>query len=67
MISFTFYTVLLTEGLHDVQVKAFGPDGKPIISSTKIRIPAADLSAPVRISYPQKGMTLMHCTDPRGR
>jgi LysM repeat protein len=56
VISFSLDTMQLTEGSHDVQVKAFGPDGKPVIANTRIKIPALDLTAPVRISYPQNGL-----------
>src|SRR5262249_43684952 len=56
VVSFSLDTMLLAEGLHDVQVKAYGSDGKVIVTSAKVRILTADLSAPVRISYPQNGI-----------
>lgn len=55
VITFTLDTTLLTEGVHSAQVRAYGPDGKASVADARIRIPAADLSAPVRISYPTKG------------
>jgi hypothetical protein len=55
IISFGLETVLLTAGTHDVTVKAYGVDGKASVVAGKLRIPAADLSAPVRIAYPQNG------------
>lgn len=55
IISFGLDTVLLAAGSHDVTIKAYGPDGKPSIATGKIRLPAADLSAPVRIAYPANG------------
>lgn len=58
IISFSLDTVMLAAGSHDVTVKAFGADGKPIVTSGKLRIPAADLSAPVRIAYPQNGTVI---------
>jgi LysM repeat protein len=56
VISFSLDTMQISEGSHDVLVKAFGPDGKPVIANTKVKVPALDLSAPVRISYPQNGL-----------
>src|SRR5579871_4828367 len=49
IISFGLETVLLTAGSHDVTVKAYGTDGKASVAAGKIKLPAADLSAPVRI------------------
>lgn len=56
VITFVVETLLLTEGLHDVEVKALSSDGKAVVSSSKVRIPGADLSAPVRIAYPPNGI-----------
>lgn len=56
VITFTLETMLLTEGNHDLLIKAFGPDGKPVEVPARIRIPGADLSAPVRIAYPLNGV-----------
>jgi LysM repeat protein len=56
ILSFSVDTLLLTAGAHDVMVKAIAPDGKSSSTTTRVRIPAADLSAPVRIAYPQNGM-----------
>jgi len=55
ILSFKLDTLLMSAGDHDVVVKAFSPDGKSSSSSAKLRIPAIDLNAPVRISYPQNG------------
>src|SRR5947207_2405600 len=56
VISFTLDATQMTEGIHTVQVKAIGPNGKVATSAAKLKIPAIDLSAPVRISYPQNGV-----------
>ncbi len=56
VITFTLETMLLTEGNHDLLIKAFGPDGKSVEAPARIRIPGPDLSAPVRIAYPQNGI-----------
>src|SRR5215213_10174836 len=53
ILSFKLDTLLMAAGDHDVIVKAYSPDGKSSSSSAKLRIPALDLNAPVRISYPQ--------------
>src|SRR5205085_769042 len=55
VITFSLDVMQLTEGSHDVQVKAYGPDAKAVIANSKVKIPAFDYSAPVRISYPQNG------------
>jgi LysM repeat protein len=55
IISFSLDTALLAAGSHDVMVKAYGPDGKPSVTQGRIKLPAADLSAPVRIAYPSNG------------
>lgn len=55
IISFSLDTLLLTAGSHEVSVKAYAADGKATSASTRLRIPQADLSAPVRIAYPQNG------------
>jgi hypothetical protein len=55
IISFKLDTLYLAAGDHDVVVKAYGSDGKPSSTNSRIRIPALDLNAPVRISYPQNG------------
>jgi len=55
VLTFTLDATLLSEGVHNAQVRAYGPDGKVSIADAKIRIPSADLSAPVRISYPRRG------------
>ncbi|MBM3496693.1 MAG: hypothetical protein FJX72_20590, partial [Armatimonadetes bacterium] len=56
VITFTLDTMLMTEGNHDLVIKAFGPDGKSVEAPARIRIPGADLSAPVRIAYPANGI-----------
>ncbi len=56
VISFRLETALLTEGDHDLTVRAWGGDGKPGIATARVRIPGADLSAPVRVSYPANGI-----------
>lgn len=56
VITFTLDTILLAEGSHEVQVKAYGADGRPAITRSSLRVAAADLSAPVRIAYPQNGI-----------
>ena len=56
VITFTLETMLLTEGNHDLLIKAFGPDGKSVEVPARIRIPGPDLTAPVRIAYPQNGI-----------
>src|SRR5207248_6397474 len=56
IITFTLETMYLTEGPHNVVVRAYSSDGKSASSSSRIRIPAADLSLPVRIAYPQNGI-----------
>lgn len=56
IITFSLDTVLLSEGSHDLLVKAVGPDGKSVTTSTRVRIPGVDLSAPVRIAYPRNGI-----------
>jgi LysM repeat protein len=58
VITFTLETMLLTEGNHDLLIKAFGPDGRSVEAPARIRIPGPDLSAPVRIAYPQNGITV---------
>lgn len=58
VITFSLDAVQLTEGTHDVLVKAFGPDGKPATASTKLRIPGIDPASPVRIAYPQNGLVV---------
>lgn len=55
IISFSLDTMLLAAGSHEVTVKAYGADGKPSITTGRIKLPAADLSAPVRIAYPANG------------
>lgn len=55
VITFSLDTTLLTEGDHTIQVRASGTDGRIVTSNARIRIPAADLSAPVRIAYPATG------------
>lgn len=56
ILSFKLDTLLMSAGDHDVIVKAYSPDGKSSSSSAKLRIPALDLNAPVRIAYPQNGV-----------
>jgi LysM repeat protein len=56
VISFRLETALLTEGDHDLTVRAWGGDGKPGVTTARVRIPGADLSAPVRVSYPANGI-----------
>jgi LysM repeat protein len=56
VITFALDTMLLTEGNHDLVIKAFGPDGKSVEAPARIRIPGPDLSAPVRIAYPLNGI-----------
>src|SRR5438874_8977953 len=56
VITLSMDVMQLTEGHHDVQVKAYGPDGKVVIANGKVKVPAFDYSAPVRISYPQNGL-----------
>src|SRR5207244_2740750 len=58
VITFSLDAVQLTEGGHDVLVKAFGPDGKPAIATTRLKIPATDPASPVRIAYPQNGLVV---------
>jgi LysM repeat protein len=56
VISFKLDAQQYSAGVHDVMVKAFGPDGKPVSASSRFRIPAADINSPVRISYPPNGI-----------
>src|SRR5687768_9751073 len=56
VISFKLDARQYLAGTHDVLVKAFGPDGKPVSATAKLRLPAADLNSPVRISYPPNGV-----------
>lgn len=56
VLSFGLETALLTEGEHSLMVKAYTNDGQAFTTLAKVRIPAADLSAPVRIAYPQNGI-----------
>lgn len=56
MISFQLETTYLTEGPHEALVKAYGADGKVAVIPVKLTIAAADLSAPVRITYPTNGI-----------
>jgi LysM repeat protein len=56
VISFKLDANQYTAGTHEVVVKAFGPDGKPVSASAKLKIPAADLASPVRVSYPANGV-----------
>src|SRR5437763_9289020 len=58
VITFSLDAIQLTEGSHDVLVKAFGPDGKPATASSRIRIPGADPHSPLRIAYPQNGLVV---------
>jgi len=56
VLSFVMDATQLTEGDHDVVVKAIGTTGKAVLASGKIHIPSLDASAPVRIAYPQNGI-----------
>lgn len=56
VMTFVLDTTLLTEGDHDLLIKAFDPDGNPVTAPARIRIPGQDLSAPVRIAYPLNGV-----------
>ena len=56
VISFKLDTRQYSAGTHEVMVKAFGPDGKPVSATGRLRIPAADVNSPVRISYPPNGV-----------
>ncbi|HXG23297.1 MAG TPA: Ig-like domain-containing protein, partial [Chthonomonadales bacterium] len=56
IVTFTVDTVLLTEGAHEILVRAYSPTGKVFTARSKLRIPAADLTAPVRIAYPPNGI-----------
>jgi LysM repeat protein len=58
IITFTLETLQLTEGDHNILVRAFSQDGKAVVATGRIRIPGADLSAPVRIAYPQNGVQI---------
>lgn len=55
VLSFQVETLLLSEGEHEILVKAYGQDGKVTMTPGKVKIPAVDLDAPVRIAYPQNG------------
>jgi LysM repeat protein len=55
VLSFQVETLLLSEGEHEILVKAYGQDGKVTVTPGKVKIPAVDLDAPVRIAYPQNG------------
>ncbi len=56
IISFKLDTAMMTAGTHNVVVKAYGNDGKAVSASSQITLVSGDLSAPVRISYPQNGI-----------
>ncbi len=56
VMTFVLETMLLTEGDHDLIIKAFGPDGRSVTAPARLRIPGPDLSAPVRIAYPLNGV-----------
>ncbi|MGC8666526.1 MAG: stalk domain-containing protein [Chthonomonadales bacterium] len=56
VLSFVMDAAQLTEGNHDILVKAFGTSGKAVVAAGSLRIPAVDASAPVRIAYPQNGI-----------
>ncbi len=56
VISFKLDTRQYSAGTHEVMVKAYGPDGKPVSASGRLKIPAADMNSPVRISYPPNGV-----------
>src|SRR5205807_1620452 len=56
IITFTLETLRLHEGIHTVQVRAVAPNGASATSTAKLNIPAVDLSAPVKIAYPQNGL-----------
>ena len=56
VMTFVLETMLLTEGDHEVVIKAFGTDGRAVTVPAKVRIPGPDLSAPVRIAYPLNGI-----------
>ena len=56
VISFKLDARQYSAGSHEVTVKAFGADGKPVTAFAKLRIPAADLNSPVRVSYPPNGV-----------
>jgi len=56
VMTFVLETMLLTEGDHDLVIKAFDPDGRSVTAPARIRIPGPDLSAPVRIAYPLNGV-----------
>ncbi len=58
VITFSLDAVQLTEGSHDVLVKAYGSEGKPATAFTRIKIPGADLASPVRIANPQNGLVV---------
>ncbi len=56
VITFSLDTIRLSEGVHTVQVVATAPGGEVVRSTAKLKIPAIDLNAPVRIAYPQSGL-----------
>lgn len=56
VISFQLETAYLSEGNHEIEVRAIGVDGKVVTAPARLRVVAADLSAPVRIAYPQNGI-----------
>ncbi len=56
VLSFSVDAILLAEGSHNLLLKAVTSDGKTIQTSGKVMIPAIDLNAPVRISYPANGL-----------
>lgn len=56
VMTFVLETMLLSEGDHDLLIKAFGPDGGAVTAPARIRMPGPDLSAPVRIAYPLNGV-----------
>lgn len=56
VMTFVLETMLLTEGDHDLLIKAFDTEGRAVTVPAKVRIPGPDLSAPVRIAYPLNGI-----------
>lgn len=56
VLTFVIETMMLTEGDHDVLIRAYGADGRSASVPARIRIPGPDLSAPVRIAYPLNGI-----------
>ncbi|HSV73225.1 MAG TPA: stalk domain-containing protein [Chthonomonadales bacterium] len=57
VLSFRVDTALLTEGVHEVQVRAMS-GGRMHSVAARVRLPGADLTAPVRIAYPANGIVV---------